>query len=81
MDEELEGNDKDNAVARPRRKPKDCQLKPSKWPFKIRSPIGDGALRGLAAELTVADRRGLLMILGVVDEMGGGLGGEEGPVV
>jgi hypothetical protein len=54
------------------------QLKPSKWPFKMRSPIGEGALRGLDAVLIVADRRGLLRVgpVGVVAELGGGFGGD-----
>lgn len=34
------------------------QLKPSKWPLRIRSPIGDGSLRGLPppSTLNVAER-------------------------
>jgi hypothetical protein len=36
------------------------QLNPSKWPFRILSPMGEGALRGLPASgLRVADRFGL----------------------
>jgi len=58
------------------------QLKPSKWPFKIRSPIGEGALAGLVVELIVADLRGLLRRpeRGVVQDLGGGLGGDGGRV-
>lgn len=58
-------------------------MKPSKCPFKIRSPIGDGALRGRASELSVADRRGLLVkgifdAVGLTAVLGGGLGGNLG---
>jgi len=36
------------------------QLKPSKWPLSILSPMGEGALRGRPASgLRVADRFGL----------------------
>lgn len=36
------------------------QLKPSKWPLRIRSPIGEGALRGFLPSLQmVAERAGL----------------------
>ena len=38
------------------------QLKPSKWPLRILSPIGEGALRGLPppSALRVAERLGLV---------------------
>jgi hypothetical protein len=56
------------------------QLNPSKWPLRILSPIGEGALRGLVGGTArVADRRGLLTngapVVGEVAEFGGGLGG------
>jgi hypothetical protein len=38
-----------------------AQLKPSKWPLRILSPMGDGALRGLPlSPLRVAERLGLV---------------------
>lgn len=58
------------------------QLKPSKWPLRIRSPMGEGALRGLVAPvLMVAERRGLPSgrgdsAIGDIAEFGGGLGGD-----
>lgn len=63
------------------------QLKPSKWPFKIRSPMGDGARRGRpSATLRVADRRGLSLRpngitgkVGLTAELGGTPGGERLP--
>jgi hypothetical protein len=63
---------------RPRAK---VQLKPSKWPLRIRSPIGEGARRGFSA--TVAERRGFVvkgapLAVGLTAVLGGGLGGELG---
>ena len=63
---------------RPRAK---VQLKPSKWPLRIRSPIGEGARRGLAHSATVAERRGFdekgaPLAVGLTAVLGGGLGGE-----
>jgi hypothetical protein len=59
------------------------QLKPSKWPLRIRSPIGEGARRGLALSATVAERRGFVVkgvprAVGLTAVLGGGLGGELG---
>jgi hypothetical protein len=59
------------------------QLKPSKWPLRIRSPIGEGARRGLALSATVAERRGFVvkgapLAVGLTAVLGGGLGGELG---
>lgn len=57
------------------------QLNPSKWPLRIRSPMGEGALRGLGpSPLRVAERRGLVVNgavreVGLTAELGGGLGG------
>lgn len=56
------------------------QLKPSKWPLRILSPMGDGARRReLSGLLMVADRRGLRSngtfgATGLTAEFGGGLG-------
>lgn len=61
------------------------QLKPSKWPLRIRSPIGEGALRGFPPSvLIVAERRGLfvkgaVLHVGVTAVFGGGLGGDTIP--
>jgi hypothetical protein len=64
--------------------PGETQLKPSKWPFKMRSPMGEGARRGFVPSLTVAERRGLVsrgrekgcdFAVGLTAEFGGGLGG------
>lgn len=58
------------------------QLKPSKWPLRMRSPIGEGALRGFPPSvLIVAERRGLfvkgaVLHVGVTAVFGGGLGGD-----
>lgn len=57
-------------------------MKLSKWPFRIRSPMGEGARRGLPDSVTVADRFGFLPakdavgMTGDVDtaELGGGTG-------
>lgn len=57
-------------------------MKLSKWPFRIRSPIGEGARRGLPDSVTVADRFGFLPaneevgMTGEVDTavLGGGAG-------
>lgn len=58
------------------------QLKPSKCPLRIRSPIGEGARRGLEPSFIVAERRGLVsrekgIVLGEVltAVFGGGEGG------
>jgi len=58
---------------------REVQLKPSKWPLRIRSPIGEGARRGFSA--TVAERRGFVvkgapLAVGLTAVLGGGLGGE-----
>lgn len=59
------------------------QLKPSKWPLRMRSPMGDGALRGRpSAALIVAERWGLsrpngrLFWVGLTAVFGGAFGGE-----
>jgi hypothetical protein len=54
-------------------------LNPSKWPLRILSPMGDGALRGFAISLIVADRRGLflngaVLSVGLTAVFGGGVG-------
>jgi hypothetical protein len=59
------------------------QLKPSKWPLRIRSPIGEGARRGLALSAMVAERRGFVpkgapLAVGLTAVLGGGLGGDLG---
>lgn len=56
-------------------------MNPSKWPLRMRSPIGEGALRGRwASPLRVADLRGLfengaVRAVGLTAVLGGGLGG------
>jgi hypothetical protein len=70
------------------------QLKPSKWPLRMRSPMGDGALRGRpSAALSVAARRGDrpcatsrsrpngVVCVGLTAVFGGALGGERFPSV
>jgi len=59
------------------------QLKPSKWPLRIRSPMGDGARRGFAGSMRVAERRGresrekgMVLAVGETAVLGGGLGGD-----
>ena len=58
-------------------------MKPSKWPFRIRSPIGDGARRGRPPSLTVAERRGLVSREKALDEVGltAEFGGAPGTVI
>ena len=67
--------------------PVEAQLKPSKWPFRMRSPMGEGARRGLVPSIMVAERRGLVsrgrekgldFAMGLTAEFGGGLGGNPG---
>lgn len=64
------------------------QLKPSKWPLRILSPMGEGARRLLipSGALMVAARRGLRSNegpgeMGLTAEFGGGLGIETGELV
>lgn len=49
------------------------QLNPSKWPLRIRSPMGEGALRGLDSVESVAR-------LPFVRGLCGGADAKEGPV-